>query len=121
MRLVLSGALEACPRLQLVLGHFGETIPFLLTRIDEALGRDTPMKNFREQFSRHFHVATSGFFSDVALQCCIQEIGIDRIMFSVDWPYASQAKGTDWVRRTALTATDREKLLHGNAARLLKV
>lgn len=121
VRLVLSGLFDACPGLQLILGHFGETIPFLLTRIDEALGRDTPMKDFRAQFSRHFHVTTSGFFSDVALLCCLQELGIDRIMFSVDWPFASQPAGIEWVSRANLSAADRDKLLHGNAARLLKL
>lgn len=121
IRLVLSGLFDTCPGLQLILGHFGETIPFLLTRIDEALGRDTPMKDFRAQFSRHFNLTTSGFFSDVALLCCIQEMGIDRIMFSVDWPFASQAAGMDWVSRVNLSAEDRAKLLHGNATRLLKL
>lgn len=121
MRLVLSGLFDAYPRLQLILGHLGEAIPFLLARIDEALARDTPMKDFRAQFSRHFHITTSGFFSDAALLCCIQEIGIDRILFSVDWPYASQARGTDWVAKVHLCAADKAKLLSGNAERLLKL
>jgi len=119
MRLVLSGLLEAHPGLQLILGHLGETIPFLLTRIDEALARDTPMKDFRAQFTNHFHVTTSGFFSDAALLCCIQEIGIERIMFSVDWPFASQTAGTDWATHLQLCAADKEKFLHGNAEKLL--
>ncbi len=121
IRLVLSGLLEAYPRLQLILGHFGEAIPFLLTRIDEALARDTPMKDFRSQFTSHFHVTTSGFFSDVALLCCIQEIGIDRIMFSVDWPFASQVAGTEWAAHVQLCGSDKMKLLHGNAYKLLKL
>lgn len=121
MRLVLSGVFDAHPGLQLILGHFGEAIPFLLERIDETLGRDTPMKDFRAQFTNHFHITTSGFFSDTALLCCMQEMGIDRILFSVDWPYASQAKGADWVSRVQLCAADKAKLLHGNAMRLLKL
>lgn len=121
MRLVLSGLLDAYPRLQLILGHFGETIPFLLTRIDEALGRDTPMKDFRAKFTKHFHVTTSGFFSDAALQNCIQEIGIDRIMFSVDWPFASQNTGTEWAAQLKLCKMDRAKLMFGNAETLLKL
>jgi 2,3-dihydroxybenzoate decarboxylase len=121
MRLVLSGLFDAYPSLQLILGHLGETIPYTLARIDEALSRDTPMKNFREVFSSHFHVTTSGFFSDPALQCCIQEIGIDRIMFSVDWPFASNVKGTHWLNNTALSDADRQKLASTNAKRLLKL
>ena len=121
IRLVLSGAFDEFPRLQIILGHLGESIPFLLTRIDEALARDTPMKHFREYFSKHFYVTTSGFFSDAALLCCVQELGTDRILFSIDWPYASEAKGTEWLRRVHLSAADKRKLYHENAERLLKM
>lgn len=121
MRLVLSGLFDAHPGVKIILGHLGETIPYTLARIDEALSRDTPMKNFREVFSSHFYVTTSGFFSDPALQCCIQEIGLDRIMFSVDWPYASNVSGVEWLKRTPLSDADREKLASGNARRLLKL
>jgi 2,3-dihydroxybenzoate decarboxylase len=121
MRLVLSGVFEAYPGLTLILGHLGETIPYALARIDEALSRDTPMKNFREVFTSHFYVTTSGFFSDPALQCCIQELGLDRIMFSVDWPFASNVKGVEWLKKTPLSDADCAKLASGNAKRLLKL
>jgi 2,3-dihydroxybenzoate decarboxylase len=121
MRLVLSGLFDAVPGLKLILGHLGETIPYTLARIDEALSRDTPMKNFREVFSSHFYVTTSGFFSDPALECCIRELGLDHIMFSVDWPFASNVKGVEWLRKLDIPETDREKLASGNARRLLKL
>ena len=121
IRLVLSGAFDAYPRLQVILGHLGETIPFLLTRIDEALSREGPMKNFRQVFSEHFHVTTSGFFSDAALLCCIQELGADRLLFSVDWPFASELAGTEWMRHLHLSAADKRKIYHENAERLLKL
>jgi predicted TIM-barrel fold metal-dependent hydrolase len=121
MRLVLSGLFDAYPGLKLILGHLGETIPYTLARIDEALSRDTPMKNFREVFSSHFYVTTSGFFSDPALQCCIQELGLNHIMFSVDWPFASNVKGVEWLKKLDIDEVDREKLASGNAKRLLKL
>jgi 2,3-dihydroxybenzoate decarboxylase len=121
MRLVLSGLFDAHPDVKIILGHLGETIPYTLARIDEALSRDTPMKNFREVFSSHFYLTTSGFFSDPALLCCIQEIGIDRIMFSVDWPYASNTAGVQWMHKTWLSDTDRAKIFAGNAKRLLRI
>ncbi len=121
MRLVLSGLFDAHPGVKIILGHLGETIPFTLARIDEALSRDTPMKNFREVFSSHFYVTTSGFFSDPALRCCIEEIGIDRIMFSIDWPYASNTAGVQWMRNSKLDEADKRKILSGNARRLLRI
>jgi len=66
-------------------------------------------------FSTHFYVTTSGFFSDPALQCCIQEIGIDRVMFSIDWPYASNTAGVQWMQKTWLNDADKAKIFSGNA------
>ena len=66
-------------------------------------------------------MTTSGFFSDPALLHCIQEIGIDRILFSIDYPFVENAPGTEWAMRIPLAAADREKILGGNAKRLLKL
>lgn len=122
IRMVLSGVFAAHPQLTFILGHLGETLPFLLGRIDSALARpgNEPVK-FRETFCRHFHVTTSGFFSDPALLCCVLEMGVDRILFSVDWPFESNKAGAEWVRRLPLSADDRAKIMSGNAERLLGV
>lgn len=122
IRMVLSGALEAHPSLKLILGHMGEALPFLLWRTDQALSRtgNRPL-NFREAFTRHFSVTTSGNFSTPALLATMMELGMDRILFSVDWPFVDNREGVDWVRSAPISAEDREKLLGGNARRLLKL
>lgn len=119
MRLVLGRVFEDCPDLQVILGHMGEGIPFLMDRIDEALARDTPMKNFAAVFRAHFHVTTSGFFSDAALACCLTQLGPERVMFSVDAPFASTDAGTAWIRDTPLAPAVRAMICAGNARRLL--
>jgi predicted TIM-barrel fold metal-dependent hydrolase len=122
IRMVLSDVFETYPRLKIILGHFGEGLPFLLWRINMALVRDGAGPSwFRDTFCEHFWVTTSGFFSYPALLHCIQEIGIDRILFSVDYPFVENAPGTEWAMRIPLAATDREKILGGNARRLLKL
>jgi predicted TIM-barrel fold metal-dependent hydrolase len=119
IRMVLSGIFETYPRLKIILGHFGEGLPFLLWRINMALVRDGAGPSwFRDTLCEHFWVTTSGFFSDPALLHCIQEIGIDRILFSVDYPFVENAPGTEWANRIPLSAADREKVLSGNAKRL---
>ncbi len=122
IRLVLSGVLEKYPGVKIIVGHLGEGLPFLLWRIDHALSRpgNKPVK-FREVFSRNFYITTSGNFSDPALLCSLQEMGADRILFSIDWPFVPNAPGVEWIERVHLNAEDKAKILNGNARRLLKL
>lgn len=122
IRLVLSGVFNECKNLQIILGHFGETLPFLLWRINQALSRPGQDEmRFREIFCTHFHVTTSGHFSTPALLCTMLEMGIDRIMFSVDWPFVVHDGAMDWVRSLQMNDNDMAKFLGGNATRLLKL
>jgi len=121
IRFVLSGVFDAHPGLKVILGHMGEGLPFYLWRITHGLRQSMSEKTFREIFCRHFWITTSGFFSDPALVCCMMEMGIDRILFSVDYPFVDNPPGAEWIKTLPLCAEDREKLLNGNARRLLKL
>jgi 2,3-dihydroxybenzoate decarboxylase len=121
IRLILSRALEKYTKLQIILGHFGETLPFLMWRIDQALSRPgQDSLSFRKQFCEHFHVTTSGNFSTPALICTMLELGMDRIMFSVDYPYVNNRDGMTWIEQLQLSPDDKRKLVGDNARRLLK-
>ncbi len=96
-------------------------MPFLQWRLDMTFGALSEGRRFRDVFSEHFYVTTSGFWSDPALLCCIQELGADRIMFSVDHPFAANKPATEWLRRLPLCAEDRAKIAGGNARRVLKL
>ncbi len=122
IRLILGGVFDAHPRLKIILGHLGEGLPFYLWRINMGLVRDGAGPTwFRDTFCEHFWITTSGFFSDPALLCCMMEMGIDRILFSVDYPFVENPPGTKWLETLPLCAEDKEKLLNGNVKRLLKM
>jgi predicted TIM-barrel fold metal-dependent hydrolase len=122
IRLVLSGVFDAYPDVKIILGHMGEGLPFLLWRIDHALSRPGNRRvSFREQFSQHFYITTSGNFSTPALLCSMMELGVDRILFSVDWPFVQNVPGTKWMSELQLSVEDKAKILSGNAKRLLKM
>lgn len=120
IRLVLSRVFEKHPGLKVIVGHLGETIPFFLWRIDHNFKRagNAPLE-FRDVFCNNFYITTSGNFSDPALLCCVMELGIDRILFAIDWPFIENKPGVDWMRRVPLCDEDRIKILSGNAERLL--
>ena len=122
VRLVLSGVFDAYPKLRVIFGHFGEGLPFYAWRINMAFERDWKRsRSFKDTFCEHFYVTTSGFWSDAQLICCIQELGLDRIMFSVDWPFAPNRPATAWLDTVPLCPEDKVKLAGGNARRILKL
>lgn len=122
LRMILSGAFDAYPKLKVIIGHMGEMLPYELWRCDTLLSRDSNMKRtFREYFSQHFYITTSGNFSPSALQCAIAEMGIERIIFSVDWPYASNSEGRLFIEEAPLSNEQRQRILGQNAAALLRL
>ena len=122
VRMILSGVFDELPELQIILGHLGEAIPFWLDRADEGFARpNNRPSRFAEVFRSNFHVTTSGFFSDRALDCTLDAIGLDRVMFAVDYPYADGEKAMQWMREHPMPQEDKKAILSGNARRLLKL
>jgi 2,3-dihydroxybenzoate decarboxylase len=120
--MILSGLFDAYPNLKIIVGHMGEGLPFLVDRIDEALKRpgNKPI-SFKEVFASHFYITTSGHFSTPALLCALLELGIDRILFSVDWPFVENEPGMKWMETVPLSAEDKEKMFNRNARKLLRL
>jgi predicted TIM-barrel fold metal-dependent hydrolase len=125
MRLVFGGVFEAFPKLKFLLGHLGEGLPFVLDRIEDHTALALKRKGFKKTFAETMHenvwVTTSGNFSPPALRCTVDVLGVDRVMFSVDWPYESNKVGMEFFHKLDLPPQDREKLAHSTAERLLKL
>ena len=104
LRLIGSGLFDECPNLKIVLGHLGEGIPVQLWRIDGRNGwmkmpHQYPAKNgVGHYFRKHFHLTTSGNFHTPSLVNAVAEMGVDRVMFSVDWPFERRRARRDVVR-----------------------
>jgi hypothetical protein len=123
LRLVLSGLFDRFPKLQFIIGHMGEGIPFSLARANTWL---TPLakhlnRSIEEYYLTNFHITTSGFFSLPTLLCAIMVFGVDRVIFSVDYPYSSNEEGRRFLDAIPLSHEDLEKISYKNAERLLKL
>ena len=123
LRLVLSGALDRHPRLKLIVGHMGEMLPVMLARIDEVFALDIEhlKRPIGQTILDQVWLTTSGIFSEPPFVAALQTFGIDRIMFSVDYPYAPDAKGRKFLNEVSLAPDDMAKLTHRNADALLKL
>lgn len=126
LRLCGSGIFDDFPNLKIILGHLGENIPFGLWRIDERM-RFSP-RGYRgkrplgEYFLEHFHITTSGNFSDPAFRCTLDVMGRDRVYFSADYPFARLEDAAGWYDATTVIS-DEERLQIGrnNAINLFKL
>ena len=125
LRLVFSGLFDDCPKLKIILGHLGEGIPFAMHRLDtharaaaERRGlRKTPLEYFRDNLL----VTTSGNWYEPAFVCTLLAMGIDSMLFAIDWPYESNKVGMEFFDRLSLNDSDKHKLAHGNAEKLLRL
>ncbi len=125
LRLVFAGVFDAYPKLTMILGHLGEGLPFYLDRLEDHTCLATKRRGLKKTVAEVMHqnivVTTSGNFSPPAFQCTRDVLGIDKIIFSVDWPYESNKLGVEFLKRLSLAPAELEMLAHGNAERVLKL
>ena len=127
LRLMGSGLFDEFPRLSIIIGHMGEGIPFGLWRVDncnagaDKTDRNLAKKKIADYFRANFYVTTSGNFSTSALIATILEIGADRVMFSVDWPFEQIEHAARWFDKASISENDRVKIGRMNAVRLFKL
>jgi hypothetical protein len=123
LRLVLSGALDRHPRLKLIIGHMGEGLAAMMVRSDKILTAEAPhlTRSVGKTILDQVSVTTSGLFTQPPLDVLLAVFGVDRVLFSIDYPYSSNRTGRDFLDTLKLPAADLEKFAHGNADRLLKL
>ncbi len=121
LRMVLSGVFDRHPGLRLIIGHGGEMIPFMLARVDQVLPASvTGLAGApSEYFLRHVWVTTSGMFSLPPVLCAISVLGVDRVLFSVDYPFGAHAAGRAMLDALPLSPADKAKVAGLNAERVL--
>ena len=125
LRLVFGGVFDRFPGARLILGHMGETLPYLLWRFDSrwqiAKHGRTLNRRPSEYIKDNIAVTTSGVCSNEPLLCALAALGEDRVMFSVDYPFEATAEAVAFIARAPVSEGVRAKVCHGNAERLLRL
>jgi 2,3-dihydroxybenzoate decarboxylase len=121
LRLVFGGVFDRFPGVTLILGHLGETLPYLLWRFDSraAIYGLRLQKRPSDYIRAHVVVTTSGMFSAEPLACAINALGADRVMFSVDYPYESSEHAAQFIENVLVDEPTRRRLCFENAERVL--
>ncbi len=125
LRLILSGLFDRLPKLQLIIGHMGEGLPYAMARSSTMLTPAAPhlRQPVADYFQSNIHITTSGYFTAPPLLCARDVVGMDRLMYSVDYPFSANIKGKAYLDELAgiLDAEDMAKLTHRNAEAVLKI
>ncbi|HXX21119.1 MAG TPA: amidohydrolase family protein [Candidatus Acidoferrum sp.] len=125
LRLMASGLFDEYPKLKVILGHLGEGLPFSIWRVDHRLSRGgvtprakLPMSHYLRE---NFYITTSGNFRTQALTNVILEVGADRILYSVDYPYEDVVEASEWFDHASISESDRVKIARTNAQKLFRL
>ena len=122
LRLMCSGLFDRHPRLTMILGHLGEGIPYNAWRLDHRIAkmpRGIPArKTITEYLRANVYLTTSGNFRTPTLRAAIAEVGAERIMFSVDYPFEDTVDAVSWFDTAEIVEPDRQRIGRTNAAAL---
>ena len=127
LRLIGSGLFDELPRLNIILGHLGEGLPFYLWRMDnrnnwmKAPHKYAARKRVADYVRSNFYITTSGHFSTPALVDSIAELGADRVMYSVDYPFEDFSDAADWFDHAEISEADRHAIGRSNAKKLFRL
>jgi predicted TIM-barrel fold metal-dependent hydrolase len=123
IRIVCGGVFDRFPKLQFIIGHMGEGLPFFFQRLDiipmEATKLKRPIISYLKE---NVHYTFSGMnFPPTYLDLFLELGGVDRIMFSADYPYQSMTWARDFLEQIPASPADKERIAHGNAEKLLRL
>ena len=122
LRLMVTGAFDRHPDLQVVIGHLGEGLQVLFARLDQQYHSAAGMQKLPSEILRqHVHVSLGGFFMQPSFMATLDAFGADRIMFSVDYPFGDPKKGVAFLDSLPISPEDKAKISHKNADRLFKL
>ena len=124
LRLIVSGMFERLPKLQVIVGHMGEGVPYALARSSGILSPAAKLPHtVAEYLKRNVSITTSGYFTAEPFRCAREVVGLDRLMFSVDYPFSPNTRGRSFLTAIAqeMSEDEMQQLTHGNAERLFRV
>lgn len=125
LRLIVTGVFDRFPRAQVILGHAGETLPYMLWRLDSRYALTETDRRIQlppsDYIRRNIAITLSGQFDEVPLQAAVAALGAERVLFSIDYPYEDSATAGRFMDAAKLSDAQRLAVASGNAERMLRI
>ena len=137
LRLICAGVFDRHPNLKIIVGHMGELLPFCFTRLnvgltmagwllgtesdDHDVRRPAMRNNVGYYLRENVFITSSGVFDVPVFDCARAMLGLDNLMFSVDYPFQDNFAATEFLERCNLSPEDKERFAHRTAETLLKL
>ncbi len=122
LRTILAGRFDQFPKLQLIAGHWGEMLPFFLSRLDQSMPQIVTKleRTVTETFKQNVYVTPSGIFDYPQLKFCVEVLGADRIIHSVDCPFISNEGAKPFIENAPVSQAEKELIAYKNAEKLFR-
>ena len=123
LRIIFSGILDRNPDLQIVIGHLGEGLPFFFDRVQKLMPKERTKldRTISEYLKDNFYYTTAGFNYNAVFSCLAEQVSMDRILFSADYPFCNMQAAVDFLNELPLSETDKQKIAHENVEKLFKL
>lgn len=138
LRLICAGVFDRHPDLKVIVGHMGELLPYCYTRLNVGMtmagwllaaqskdDQDVPHTGMRNSVGSYLKnnvfITSSGVFDQPVFDCARAMLGLDNLMFSVDYPFQDNFAAMEFLERCNLSPADKERFAHGTAETLLKL
>jgi 2,3-dihydroxybenzoate decarboxylase/5-carboxyvanillate decarboxylase len=128
LRMMAGGVFDRFPKLRICVGHMGEMVPFFIWRINfmnsraQKVGRaPKTQRSMEEYFKDNFVFTTSGVEDPLALRYAIDRMGIENVIWAIDYPYQPMKPAVDFIESFACTEAEMHALCHGNAERVFRI
>jgi predicted TIM-barrel fold metal-dependent hydrolase len=129
IRMINKGIFDKYPKLKIIVGHMGELIPYGFTRLNTSLtvgnwiikSDNTQKMNLYYYFKNNIYITSSGVFDEPVFRCAKEMIGLDNMMFSVDFPFQDNVKATEFLEKLSLNHKEKNHFAGEKASHLLKL
>ena len=120
LRIIFSGVFDQCPGLKLVIGHLGEGLPFFFQRIMKLMPAERTLldRSILDYLNENVYYATSGLNYHAVFNCLKEQVSMDHILFSTDYPFCSMKESVEFFNQLPLSESDKRKIAYENAERI---